>query len=75
MNIRIKAALYSIGFFVGIFAFVMVLNLIIPYLQPWMGSTFLILVLVYSVYQLMLAKLTFDEDITRVTNFPSKDEK
>ena len=67
MNIRVKAALYSIGFFVGIFAFVMAINMVIPYLQPWMGSTFLILVLVYGVYQLMLAKLTFDEDITRIT--------
>ena len=68
MNIRVKAALYSIGFFVGIFAFVMILNLIIPYLQPWMGSMFLILVLVYAVYQLMLAKLGFDEDVKRLNN-------
>ena len=67
MDIRVRAALYSIGYFVSIFAFVLLINAIIPYLQPWMGSAFLILVLVYAVYQLMLAKLSFDEDITRIT--------
>jgi hypothetical protein len=72
MNIRIKAALYSIGFFVGIFALGLGLNAIIPYLQPWMGTALIIGILVYGVYQLMLAKLGFDEDIERLNK---KDEK
>ena len=66
MNIRIKAALYSIGFFVGIFALGLGLNAIIPYLEPWMGTAVIIGVLVYAVYQLMLVKLTFDSDIDRL---------
>jgi Ca2+/Na+ antiporter len=72
MDIRVRAALYSIGFFVGIFALLMILNAITPYLQPWMGSVFLILVLVYAVYQLMLAKLAFDEDNDRLNNVLKK---
>jgi hypothetical protein len=72
MNIRVKAALYSIGFFVGIFAFLMVLNAIIPYLQPWMGSAVIIGVLIYAVYQLMLVKLTFDSDIDRLNKKDGK---
>ena len=67
MDIRVRAALYSIGFFVGIFALLMVLNAIIPYLQPWMGSALIIAILIYAVCQLMLTKLRFDEDITRIT--------
>jgi hypothetical protein len=74
MNIRIKAALYSIGFFVGIFALGLGINAIIPYLEPWMGTALIIGILIYGVYHLMLAKLTY-EDIDRVDNFPPKDEK
>ena len=66
MNIRIRAALYSIGFFAVIFVFLMALNAIIPYLQPWMGSALIIAILIYAVYQLMLTKLKFDEDLGRL---------
>lgn len=67
MSIRVKAALYSIGFFVGIFGLGMGLNAIAPYVESWMISAFFIGLLFYAIYQLMLAKLKFDENITRIT--------
>lgn len=75
MDIRVRAALYSIGFFVGVFALAIGLNAIAPYIELWMISVFFIALLFYAMYQLMLAKLKFDEDLTRVTNFPSKDKE
>ena len=66
MSIRVKAALYSIGFFMGIFGIALGLNAIAPYVKLWMISAFFIAILVYVVYTLMLAKLTFDEDITKM---------
>jgi hypothetical protein len=66
MNIRAKAALYSIGFFMGIFGIALGLNAIAPYVELWMISAFFIAILVYVVYTLMLAKLTFDEDFTKL---------
>jgi hypothetical protein len=66
MNIRTKAALYTIGFFVGILALASVINAIAPYVEMWMISAFFIAILVYVVYTLMLAKLTFDEDFTKL---------
>jgi multisubunit Na+/H+ antiporter MnhE subunit len=65
MNIRVKAALYAIGFFVGIFVLASVLNAIIPYLQPWMGWTALFGFLFYLVYSLMLTNLQFDDSISK----------
>ena len=62
MNIRTKAALYTIGFFVGILALASVINAIAPYIELWMISAFFIGLLFYTMYQLMLAKLKFDED-------------
>jgi hypothetical protein len=61
MDIRVRAALYSIGFFVGIFAIGMVANTAIQYLEPWMWPVFWLVVLFVCVYHLMLAKLKFEE--------------
>jgi hypothetical protein len=67
MDIRVRAALYSIGYFVGILVLASILNVIAPYLEAWMGYVAIFGLLFYAVYQLMLAKLYFDEDITRIT--------
>ena len=72
MNIRTKAALYTIGFFVGVLALASVLNAIAPYIELWMISAFFIGLLFYTMYQLMLTKLKFDEDLTRVKNIEDK---
>jgi hypothetical protein len=74
MDIRVRAALYSIGFFVGIFAVGMVINTAIQYIQPWMWPVFWLVVLFVCVYHLMLAKLKWDDSIDRVTNFPKEDK-
>jgi hypothetical protein len=68
MDIRVRAALYSIGFFVGIFALALGLNAIAPYIELWMISVFFIALLFYTMYQLMLTKLKFDEDLGRLNN-------
>ena len=72
MSIRVRAALYSIGFFVGIFVLATVLNAIAPYIELWMISAFFIALLFYTMYQLILTKLKFDENITRITNTEEK---
>ena len=74
MNIRVKAALYAISYFVGIFLVGIGLNFILPYVEAWMGWTVVFGVLFYMVYSLMLTKLEFDASITRVTTI-SKDTK
>lgn len=66
MDIRVRAALYSIGFFVGVFVLALVLNAIAPYIELWMISAFFIALLFYTMYQLMLTKLKFDEDLGRL---------
>ena len=66
MDIRVRAALYSIGFFVGVFALALVLNAIAPYIELWMISAFFIGLLFYTMYQLMLTKLKFDDDLGRL---------
>ena len=68
MNIRVRAALYAIGFFAGIITLAIALTAIIPYLQPWMGWTALFGFLFYLVYSLMLTNLQFDASITKVKN-------
>ena len=75
MNIRIRAALYAIGFFAGIITLAIALTAIIPYLQPWMGWTALFGFMFYLVYSLMLTKLEFDASITRITNFDKESTK
>ena len=75
MNIRIRAALYAIGYFVSIFLIGVAINAIIPYLEPWMGWTVVFGVLFYMVYSLMLTKLEFDANITRITNTSEKDKE
>ena len=60
MNIRTKAALYTIGYFVGIFVVGIAINAIIPYLEAWMGWTVVFGVLFYCMYSLMLTGLEFD---------------
>jgi hypothetical protein len=60
MNIRVKAALYAIGYFVGIFLIGIGLNTIMPYLEAWMGWTVVFGVLFYMIYSLMLTKLEGD---------------
>ena len=72
INIKIRAALYAIGFFAGITVLAIALTAIIPYIQPWMGWTALFGVLFYCVYSLMLTKLEFDASITKVTNIEEK---
>ena len=71
MNIRTKAALYTIGFFVGIGALALLLNAIAPYIELWMISAFFIGLLFYAVYSLMLVNLGFDKDMD---NFPKDKE-
>jgi hypothetical protein len=66
MDIRVRAALYSIGFFVGVFVLALALNAIAPYIELWMISVFFIGLLFYTMYHLMLAKLKFDEDLGRL---------
>jgi len=61
MDIRIRAALYSIGFFVGIFVLASLLNAIAPYLEAWIWPVFWLVVLFVCVYHLILAKLKFEE--------------
>jgi hypothetical protein len=65
MNIRAKAALYSIGYFVGIFLVAIGLNYIIPYVEAWMGWTIVFGVLFYMVYSLVLTNLEFDAIINK----------
>lgn len=72
MNIRTKAALYTIGFFVGVLALASVLNAIAPYIELWMISAFFIALLFYTMYQLMLTKLKFDASLTRVKTIEEK---
>lgn len=72
MNIRVKAALYAIGFFAGITVLAIALTAIIPYIQPWMGWTALFGFMFYLVYSLMLTKLEFDASITKVKNIEEK---
>lgn len=67
MNIRVKAALLAIGWFVGVFLVAIGLNVIMPYLEAWMGWALVFGVLFYMVYSLMLTKLEFDGNIDRVT--------
>lgn len=66
MDIRVKAALYAIGYFVGIFLVATGLNFILPYVEAWMVWTLVFGVLFYMVYSLMLTGLRFDASITRV---------
>lgn len=73
MNIRAKAALYAIGYFVGIFLVGIGVNTIMPYVEAWMGWTVVFGVLFYMVYSLMLTKLEFDANITRVTTIEDKE--
>ena len=72
MSIRVKAALYSIGFFVGVVVLASIVNALAPYIEMWMISAFFIGLLFYAVYSLMLVKLGFDEDVTRVKNVEEK---
>ena len=72
MNIRVRAALYAIGFFAGILILAVTLTAIIPYLQPWMGWTALFGFLFYLVYSLMLTNLEMDANITRITSIEEK---
>lgn len=79
MNIRIRAALYAIGFFAGILTLAIALTAIIPYLQPWMGWTALFGGLFYCVYSLMLTNLEIDvsisksiEDLNKITDRPTE---
>jgi multisubunit Na+/H+ antiporter MnhE subunit len=65
MNIRAKAALYAIGYFVGIFLVAIGLNYIIPYVEAWMGWTIVFGVLFYMVYSLVLTNLEFDAIINK----------
>jgi ABC-type multidrug transport system permease subunit len=74
-NLRVRAALYAIGYFVSIFALGIAINSIIPYLEPWMGWTVVFGVLFYMVYSLMLTTLQFDDSITKVTNTSEKDKE
>jgi hypothetical protein len=67
MDIRVRAALYSIGYFVGILVLASILNVIAPYLEAWMGYVAIFGLLFYAVYQLMLAKLNFDNSLDKVT--------
>lgn len=66
MDIRVKAALLAIGWFVGVFLVAIGLNFIMPYVEAWMGWVLAFGVLFYLVYSLMLTKLEFDASITRV---------
>jgi hypothetical protein len=75
MDIRVKAALYSIGWFAGIFLIGMVLGFLSNYYEPWMGITLLVGFFFCIVYSLMLAKLRFDASITRVVTMDGKSEK
>jgi hypothetical protein len=63
-NLRVRAALYAIGYFVGIFVVGIAINAIIPYLEAWMGWTVVFGVLFYMIYSLMLTSLQFDDSIT-----------
>jgi len=63
MDIRAKAALYSIGFFAGMFALGVAINTVFQYLEPWMWPVFWLVVLFVCVYQLMLTKLKWDASI------------
>jgi hypothetical protein len=67
MDIRVRAALYSIGFFVGIFAVGVLVNTAIQYLEPWMWPVFWLVVLFVCVYNLMLSKLKWNDWNTRIT--------
>jgi hypothetical protein len=71
MDIRAKAALYAIGYFVGIFLLGVGVNAILPYVEAWMGWTIVFGVLFYMVYSLMLTSLRFD-NVTKVNNIEEK---
>ena len=79
MNIRVKAALYAIGFFAGIITLAVTLTAIIPYLEPWMGWTALFGFMFYLVYSLMLTNPQFDasisksiENLNKITDRPTE---
>ena len=72
MDIRVKAAVYAIGWFLGVFLVGIGLNVIMPYLEAWMGWALVFGVLFYMVYSLMLTKLEFDGNIDKLT---APDEK
>ena len=75
MNIRAKAALYAIGYFVGIFLVGIGVNTILPYIEAWMVWAVVFGVLFYMVYSLVLTGLRFDASITRVVTMDGKSEK
>ena len=75
MSIRVRAALYAIGYFVGIFVVGIAINAIIPYLEAWMGWTVVFGVLFYMIYSLMLTSLQFDDSISKMTNTSEKDKE
>ena len=65
MDIRVRAALYTITYFVGIVLLGITINSILPYLEAWMGWTALFAGMIYMVYSLMLANLKFDESLAK----------
>jgi hypothetical protein len=72
MNIKTRAALYTVGFFVGIFAFTMVLTVLAPYFQPWMAWVAVFGFMFYLMYSMLLTKLKWDESIDKVTESVSR---
>jgi len=72
MNIRTKAALYTIGYFVGIFVLGVAIHAIMPYVELWMCLIAIFGIMFYCMYSLMLTGLQFDASITKVQNKEDK---
>lgn len=66
MNIKLKAVLYTIGYFVSMAAASFGILTVIPYLQPWMGWGALFAFLFFTMYNLVLSGMKFDESVDKI---------
>lgn len=69
MNIRLRAAIYTIGMFAGIFASAFAVVAVANLLGTDAMTVFFILFgvfLIWTVYELMLGKLKIDENIDAI---------
>jgi len=72
MNIKVKAGLIVAGILVGSIAVSSVLKLVVPYITPEIVFNIMIsgsiVVLLYTVYNLILSKLEMDERYNKTLN-------
>lgn len=73
MDLRLKAALYTVAFIGAVIVTSVVLNTVLFYAPPWLGWVPVFGFLFYCLYSLMLTKLEFDASIDKL-NKPADSE-